>query len=55
VLDMQRRNLSLADMAAELTKKKIKPLRGGAWHAMTVKRLVDRIEAKHSKFNVHKA
>jgi len=35
VLDMQRRNLSLADMAAELTKNKIKTPSGGRWHAMT--------------------
>jgi DNA invertase Pin-like site-specific DNA recombinase len=43
--DLQRQGLSLRGIAAELTKRKVPTLRGGAWHPQLVARVLQRLQA----------
>jgi hypothetical protein len=43
--DLQRKGLSLRGIAAELTKRKVLTLRGGAWQPQLVARVLQRIQA----------
>ena len=43
--DMQRNGYSMRRMATELTKRKVKTPRGGAWHPQTVKMVLQRLAA----------
>jgi hypothetical protein len=43
--DLQQQGLSLRGIAAELTKRKVPTLRGGAWHPELVSRVLQRIRA----------
>jgi DNA invertase Pin-like site-specific DNA recombinase len=43
--EMQSKGYSMRRMATELTRRKVKTPRGGAWHAQTVKMVMQRIAA----------
>ena len=42
---MQGKGYSMRRMATELTKRKVKTPRGGAWHPQTVKMVLQRLAA----------
>ena len=43
IREMQGQGYSMRRMAAELTKRKVKTPRGGAWHPQTVKMVMQRL------------
>jgi DNA invertase Pin-like site-specific DNA recombinase len=43
--EMQSKGYSMRRMAIELTNRKVKTLRGGAWHPQTVKQIMKRLAA----------
>jgi hypothetical protein len=43
--DLKQQGLSLRGIAAELTKRRVPTLRGGAWHPQLVARVLGRHEA----------
>jgi DNA invertase Pin-like site-specific DNA recombinase len=43
--EMQSKGYSMRRMASELTKRKVKTPRGGAWHPQTVKQVMNRLGA----------
>jgi DNA invertase Pin-like site-specific DNA recombinase len=43
--EMQSKGYSMRRMATELTKRKVKTPRGGAWHPQTVKMVMQRLAA----------
>jgi DNA invertase Pin-like site-specific DNA recombinase len=45
IREMQGKGYSMRRMASELTKRKVKTPRGGAWHPQTVKMVVQRLAA----------
>ena len=45
IREMQGKDYSMRRMATELTRRKVKTPRGGAWHAQTVKMVMQRIAA----------
>ena len=44
VRDLKKQGLSLRAIAAELTKRRVPTLRGGAWHPQLVARVLERLE-----------
>jgi DNA invertase Pin-like site-specific DNA recombinase len=45
IRELQAQGLSLRGIAAELTKRRVPTLRGGAWHPQLVARVLQRIQA----------
>jgi len=45
IREMQGKGYSMRRMATELTKRKVKTPRGGAWHPQTVKMVMQRLAA----------
>ena len=45
ILEMQSKGYSMRRMATELTKRRVKTPRGGAWHPQTVKMVLKRLAA----------
>ena len=45
IREMQGKGYSMRRMATELTKRKVKTPRGGAWHSQTVKMVMQRLAA----------